>query len=303
MFRNLFFVLIAIILLSLFHKCLGKKTDVAQSYNSTIFVVLVAYRDKNWPIQVHNMLSNACSPKSIRFGVLEFVADASEMNRVLGNWSKNVRIYTLSHNVASSLRKARALCIEKLYDNEEFTVLTRAGYFAKDWDSTLITNYTSNSILTSNMLDKLTFPVFRLKKKCLVVKNKCLQHSYGKNVPSLFLYLDFVFMSSEQIKLALHTSNEFDLVDHLKNNHISLFVPGVHILQHATHPIGITITQTKVASREQSSRFLNGDDNTILPSALYMGMVNDDDGEEAVTKYKSITEARIARQSYEASEH
>lgn len=303
MLRNAIFLLVVLLVSRLAQAAFSRKSRVCKTKpTSTIFVSLISYCDPNWPVQVNDILFNASDPDSVRVGVLEYVSDVSESRWVTGKWSANVRVHTVSSKIATSLRKARMSCVQALYEDEDFVVFTKAGHFASMWDAFLVANHIPKSVLTYNMKDVPTFPVVRMKKGDVVVKRKpLLSSALTRVVSSLLVDLEFMFVHKDDVRSVLHSSDRFDLSSHLKKIGMKIRVPAKAVVRRGIHPLGILHTTSNVASHEQGKLFFKAGEEGVLHASAHMGLVDDMDGEEVVAKYRSITEARIVRQSYEAS--
>ena len=86
------------------------------------------------------MISSATYPRRVFFGVLEFVknADDSREGTIPPVWRSRVRVYAVSHKIATSLRNARRLCYDKTYSDEPYVLFVRAASMIRGWDASLV---------------------------------------------------------------------------------------------------------------------------------------------------------------------
>ena len=268
-----------------------------------IFVGLVSFCDGTWPRMVQQMIDTAWARDTLRIGVLEYVRTAADSLEpaLPPEWRHIVRVYTVSHRIATTQRAARQLCVGELYRKEPYVLFVRGAAMHVHWDRELIDSMPSSSAIISthvNRRDAACFPCFvdgvvRQREPVNVTA------ATGKLLPSLVAQTELIFFRSPALPLVLSTSDDVVLSGTLAANGYSLFVPGIPI---ATYRRVRGVTRGKLKPRaklgaEYAER--NGFGARATANAR-LGLTPSAGSAEIIAKYGSIVSARLAIQEEEA---
>ena len=223
-------VFVAAILWSLITKLLHARSSstVHIEEEPTIFVGIVAYCDAQWPEQIRHLLETASSPRRLMFGVVEYVVDAEEtMAFVLPvDWRHRVRVYTVSHVIATSQRAARRLCFDETYKDETFVLFSRGWASTTGWD-VLLTNMmdSTKNVLSVDLSEKwvATFPCIDPTTRAIVGRE--LKNHSPRAITSLVCQNAFTFSVAAPVEQILSSSDEYEVAKRWWHGY-ELFVPG-----------------------------------------------------------------------------
>lgn len=268
----------------------------------SVFVCVVSFCDATWPTMVQQLLGNACARDTLRIGVVEFVRNVVDTREpdIPVEWRHAVRVYTVSHHVATTQRAARRLCVKELYQNEPHCLFLGAASLCPEWDRRLFDMLPrAKTILSTNLTrdQSATFPCLdgtRLTHRPLALAKPVA-------VASLVTQSAFLFVPADAVDLALSSSDDVAVSEALVTAGYCLCVPGIPVAFRARHPTGIAVGKLGARTpRAQAYADERGFGRTQTAYAR-LGLLPDADSEEAIAKYGSVVGARLAIQEEEAT--
>lgn len=104
-----------------------------------IFIQIASYRDPELIPTIENCLTNADKPENLVFGICWQHGKEEDLSKYLHE--PNFKIISINYTQSNGCCWARSL-IQKLYDNEEYTLMLDSHHrFVKGWDTILIKMY------------------------------------------------------------------------------------------------------------------------------------------------------------------
>ena len=294
-------VVVAAILWSLITKLLHARSSstVHIEEEPTIFVGIVAYCDAQWPEQIRHLLETASSPRRLMFGVVEYVVDAEEtMAFVLPvDWRHRVRVYTVSHVIATSQRAARRLCFDETYKDETFVLFSRGWASTTGWD-VLLTNMmdSTKNVLSVDLSEKwvATFPCIDPTTRAIVGRE--LKNHSPRAITSLVCQNAFTFSVAAAVEQILSSSDEYEVSEALVAHGYELFVPGCVIGVKDAVPRGVKAARKALRNTTQYMTSIGVHKDRVDPAAV-LGLQQTQEAAECIAKYGSVTAARVAYQT------
>lgn len=258
-----------------------------------LFVGLVSFRDAGWPTQVEHMLATAESPHRLRFGVVEYVRHAADAVDLPARWRDCVRVHTVSHRIARSLREARTLCLDQLHQNEPAVLFVRAAEFVRGWDARL---GATAGITTARLDERATFPCLRLDATGARVQPRAMRGRVDLPVvPILLWQAELVFAYDlAALRLALEHTDGIKVSLALHAAGVPLVAPTQPLarLGHAPRGLPMPSATHDLASARALLRQLG-----VSEVEARMGVTAGARADELVAKYGSLAAARVRRQS------
>lgn len=293
---------VAAVCMSLIGKLLRFKTSLPDFADDapTIFVGLVAYCDAEWPDSVLHLLERANRRHRVTVGVLEFVRTAEDSceDRIPNHMRGHIRVHTLSERVATSLRGARALCIQELLSKESYVLLARGCDVVDGWDEKVFDQLPDEGVLSARLPTDWTtlYPCIRPNG---TVSYKELKVFDSSPVDSLRVSFDFVFCPNQCVDTILSSSNEWDVTARLAGEGFSIYVPGIVLCKRSETPRGVKAAKRPV-SREGLQHVKAVGGVKPMTALARLGVTPLASATELVAKFGSLVAARVEIQSVEA---
>tara|TARA_B100001741_G_scaffold12711_1_gene9924 strand:+ start:2757 stop:3722 length:966 start_codon:yes stop_codon:yes gene_type:complete len=297
-----FILIIAIIHASIMLLRPNKATSIKNLENS-IFICIVSYKDPKWIKNVVDILENASSPNQIFIGVLEFIenADDTAADKIPFNYRNNIRVKTVSSTLATTLAKARKMCIDYLFSNEKFILLTRSATLCQDWDIILCSYMISPSIVITMPLCNEKHCIFSTIESITHENIKCsykfTDSTSTESVKSIVWNSDFCFCESSKIDTVLADETNLGVSAYLYYNKIKLCSPGVALAVRDTHPKGVRCGQVckidkKIVQKFCESINIDMTKQTIGAHAR-LGISKQPQSQECIIKYGSVWKTNL----------
>lgn len=297
-----FILIIAIIHASIMLFKTNKPTSI-ENLESSIFVCIVSYKDPKWVKSVVNVLKSASSPNQIFIGVLEFIENAEESaaDEIPYNYRNNIRVKTVSCTLATTLAKARKMCIEHLFSNEKFILLTRSVILRQDWDVVLCSYMISPSVVITSQLCNENRCIFTTIESATAENINCsykFTHSTSnQSVKCIVWNSDFCFCESSKIQSVLIDETTLGVSAYLHHHKIKLFSPGLPIAIRDVHPKGVRSGQVCKIDKDIVTKFCKSIDIDILKRTIgahaRLGLSKQPQSEECIIKYGSVWETNL----------
>ena len=288
-------------------KLLPEESHVIQT-QSRMFVGIISFCDRDWGCMVQELIDTASNPHQLRFGIVEYIRNVEETlePQIPSVWRDIVRVYSVSHKTASTLRNAQKLCIEQLYDNKEPFVLLlgRSAKTVRDWDNKLLHIASADNVVSTYISSKggATFP-------CLFahghVKHKPIATESVASTPSLLIQTDAILVPKDDLHTVLSSTNTLTVTARLRDAGKMVVTPTQQIFQRKKHPMIVPCGRCTRWIEPNNRKYaeLNGMHiDTDVPSVnARIGLTHNADSTELISKYGSVLGARLIIQEESAT--
>lgn len=269
----------------------------------TVFIGIVSYCD-NWGAMVQNLLENADNPKNLRIGVVEYVKDVNQTLEPLipRNWRSAVRVYTVSHKTATTLRNAQNICIQQLFSDQPYVLFLRACSVIRHWDTILLQNASENVVICTHVSDDGT-PTFPCIERNGKIKHKPIKADTERNVHSLLFQHDFTLFPQNLLPDILSTTNALSITAILIAKNVKILVPTYKLVQLSSNPVSVPrgkpVKWVDAENIEYAKKcgFVHDNDKPNVYTRL--GLTPNAEDDEIISKYGSVLGARLLIQEYE----
>lgn len=265
--------------------CLAERSD-------SIFIAVVAYKDARWSLFVSQLLSSARISSRIHIGILYYTNDVSPS--IPNLLRHRVRIHYISSKKAAPLQAARRLCVEHLYQNEEYCIFAKSFTPLLNWDDYLVRKMGPRRVLNVHFGSepRATFPVLRGQK----LSQTYLHTEQDSLVSSIAWSSDFSMFPAGAMGVICAADTAYGVSAQLVYNGYSLHVPGKYVLSRLGHPRGV-----RLSGRESNLKpcVLNTYREWLLPSHAHFGLHKHMSSAECIAKYGSVASANLRLQTRE----
>lgn len=280
------------------------------SMDDSIFVCVVSYKDTRWLGAVRDMFDSAKIKDRVFVGVVEYVEDTDETmaDAVPSDIRNRVRVLTLSHKMAHTLRGAREDGVKELYGEEKYVLFSRSAVFCDSWDSILVGYMKGipDGVISCELTDesKSTFTAIdKIERGIPVTIQKELYHRKGTDaVPALMWSPDFSFCAHEYSKYMYSDENAFGVSSVLFHKGIRMYHPTRCVASRTEHPRGVRVsTRIKVKPYllNNFAAHIGVDlESGEIDANARCGLTSEGSPAECISKYGSVTNARIAMQKH-----
>lgn len=295
-------LLVALILLVLLSRVpFRPRINHAVDDAPTIFVGIASF-GAAWIPHVQQLLLSAAKPYRLRVGVVEYVSKASESGEpdIPDEWRPLVTVYAVSKRLASTLRKARALCLEKTAKGEAYTLFAIPAAFESGWDETLIQMCAASQVVSCALGADASFAVV---SKDLTIRHRRLMNQRCTDaVPVLLTSPDLMFCASEVAPHLLRHTNPWNTTALLQERGCSVKSPALRVATKADTRGSVPVGKGAIDSggkRYAASVGVHFDTMRASPHAR-LGITAAYTPEEAIAKHGSVVATRVKLQTLEA---
>lgn len=284
----------------------SRRQKESQRFSPTIFVGLVSYCDSNWLAQVEQLIQSASEPHRLYFGIVEYVKDASDSQeeRIPSDWRNNMQVYTVSQRIARSQRRARNLCLQKMYHDENYLLFTKSAVMERGWDVKLIHCLSEASVISMHIDADTNVPLFPcISADGASISFRRMTVMEERPVKTLLWHPDFVFSTLPATSLLLTVSDPVETTALLQDNGFEVHMCGMALAKRAPHPRGVkerALSHPPTPAAVQFKKGIGVDATSATPYAQ-LGLTPNATSDEQISKYGSVVAVRVAAQSIEAS--
>lgn len=303
-----------LLVLAIAHACMTLvidrlKSSHTSSYDvqvNTIFVGVVAYKDHFWTKTIVDLLAKAECVHRVFVGVIEYVDQDTQVDKLPKRYRNQVRVLTLAANSAHNLTRARRLCVDHLYTDEDYVLFTKSASLVEHWDAILCACCTQRCVVTMPLSfepNNLFVRIDGVEDLTLKIANDVLYTDTSQPVKALLWSSDFSFCDARYADDVLKDDTNTGVSAILYEEGVSCYHPGSFVAHRVTHPYGLREGTTCRVDEKRLHRYYKaiGVDmqKRTVSAKSRCGLSANYNAQEAIAKYGSIWQARVAVQRFD----
>ena len=297
------FVTLVAFVLTLVSKLLPcKSVDRGLAFHeyAPIFVGLVSYREDYLPVILHT-LARAAHPDRVKFGLVEYVGhpDDSIVHRLPHHLQNKVHVHTVAIANKQSLARARQLCHRQLHGFEHWCVFMKRIFLVQDWDIVLTAGATDDAIVCPVVSRRATpmFPTASVAddagRRILVTAKMPFVLPMERHVPIAICTDDLLCCDASHVPDVL-------LHDSIENRSSYLWTRGFQFVSPTTH-VGRKTNEYLPQIDEAENEHVGSWYAHVNWCKSSLGMTNNPNETEAISKYGSVAACRLAVEMRDAT--